>query len=87
SKNKPNLMFYLNLVSLTVKIPTIYFLSKYFGLMGIAWGFVFTSFVETVMVFIIVKSLVGSFVEQFLRNIVKPLSFCLIMIFDNRSSL
>jgi len=80
SKNKPNVMFYLNLVSLCVKIPTIYFLSKYFGLMGIAWGFVFTSLVETIMVFIIVKNLVGSFLQQFIQNIIKPVSFCLVMI-------
>jgi len=80
SKNKPNVMFYLNLFSLVIKIPTLYFLSKYFGLIGIAYGYVLTSLIDTVVIFIIVDNLVGSFFKQFLDNIIKPVSFCLIMI-------
>lgn len=80
SKNKPNIMFYLNLSSLIVKIPTLYFFSKYFGLMGIAYGYVLTSLIDTVVIFYIVENLVGSFFKQFFNNIIKPVSFCLAMI-------
>lgn len=80
SKNKPNVMFYLNLFSLIIKIPTLYFLSKYFGLIGIAYGYVITSLIDTIVIFLIVDNLVGSFFKQFLDNIIKPVTFCLIMI-------
>jgi len=80
SKNKPNLMFYLNVCSLVIKIPTIYFFSKYFGLMGITYGYVLTSLIETSLMFYIVNNLVGNFMEEFLRNIIKPIGFCIAMI-------
>lgn len=80
SRNKPNLMFYMNLSSLFVKIPTIYFCTKYFGLMGIAYGYVLTSLIETTVIFFIIDHLVGSFLKQFLHNIIKPISFCIVMV-------
>lgn len=80
SKNKPNVMFYLNLVSVVVKIPTLYFCSKYFGLIGIAYGYVVNSLVDTILIFFVVNNLVGSFFRQFLDNIMKPILFCLIMV-------
>lgn len=80
SKGKPNIMFFLNLSTLLVKIPTIYFMSKYFGLMGIVWGFVFTSIIETVIQLNVVNHLVGGFFKVFFGNLVKPTIFCLIMV-------
>lgn len=80
SKNKPNLMFYLNICSFAIKIPTIYFFSKYFGLMGITYGYVLTSLIETTMMFYIVTNLVGNFFGEFLKNIIKPIAFCLVMV-------
>lgn len=80
SKNKPNVMFYLTLSSLIIKIPTLYFMSKYFGLTGIVYGYVITTFIEAVIIFNIVESLVGSFFKEFLANIIKPILFCLVMV-------
>ncbi|ACU04176.1 MOP flippase family protein [Pedobacter heparinus] len=80
SRNKPNLMFYVNLISLIVKIPTLYFFSQAFGLIGIAYGYVITSLLETIIVFYIVNHLVGSFLKKLVSNILMPISFCLIMV-------
>ncbi|WP_219224824.1 MOP flippase family protein [Pedobacter antarcticus] len=80
SKNKPNIMFYMNLISLVVKIPTLYFMAKAFGLMGIVYGYVFTSLVEMIILFFVMDSLVGSFFDLFLKNIVKPIAFAGIMV-------
>lgn len=80
SKGKPNIMFYLNLSSLIIKIPTLYFMSKYFGLIGIAYGYVINSFIDTVLIFLIVQSLIGDFFKIFLKNISKPIIFCIIMV-------
>lgn len=80
SKNKPNIMFYLNLSSLVIKIPTLYFFSKYLGLMGIAYGYILNTLIDTVVISFIVDNLVGSYFKQFLRNISKPIAFCFIMV-------
>ena len=73
-------MFYLNLFSLAVKIPILYVLSHYFGLMGIVYGYVLNTALETVMILNIVNRLVGSFMTVFLSNIIKPVLFSLIMV-------
>jgi lipopolysaccharide exporter len=80
SKNKPNVMFYLNLFSLSVKIPILYFLSHYYGLMGIVYGYVLNTTLETLMILFIVNRLVGSFMSVFLNNIFKPIIFSFIMV-------
>lgn len=80
SKNKPNLMFYLALSSLIIKIPVLYFMSKYFGLLGIAYGYVITTAIEAIIIFYLVGSLIGSVVRGFLINIIKPTIFCLVMV-------
>ena len=80
SKNKPNIMFYLTLSSLIIKIPILYFSSKYFGLTGIVYGYVLTTAIEAVIILNIIHNLIGSFVKDFLINIIKPISFCLVMI-------
>jgi lipopolysaccharide exporter len=82
SKDKPNVMFFLNLFSLAVKIPILYFSSKYFGLMGIVYAYVLCSAIEAIVIFRIVKSLVGSFFVTFVENIIKPIAFCLVMVFS-----
>jgi PST family polysaccharide transporter/lipopolysaccharide exporter len=81
SKNKPNVMFYLNLFSLLVKIPILFVLSRYFGLMGIVYGYVLSTLLEAVTILFIVKGLVGDFFGTFTRNITKPITFSLVMIF------
>ena len=80
SKNKPNVMFYLTLSSLIIKIPVLYFMSKYFGLMGIVYGYVITTLIEAIIIFNIVENLIGSFKKDFFINIAKPISFCLVMV-------
>jgi lipopolysaccharide exporter len=80
SKNKPHIMFYLNLSTLIIKIPMIYVLSRYFGLFGIVGGYVVSSLIETIIIFNIADRLVGSIAKPFFINIIKPVSFCLAMV-------
>lgn len=80
AKNQPQYLFYLNIFTLAIKIPTLYLLSKYFGLMGIVYGYVLNSLIETIFVYLIIEKLVGSFLKQLMNNLIKPLSFCLAMI-------
>lgn len=80
AKNQPQYLFYLNIFTLALKIPTLYILSKYFGLMGIVYGYVFNSLIETIFVYLIIEKLVGSFLKQLVDNLMKPLSFCLAMV-------
>lgn len=80
TKGKPNLLFYLNLGTLIVKIPLVYFGGKYFGVMGIAGAFLVTTFLNMVANFAIVHYLIGDFVGDFLRDVAKPLLFCVIMV-------
>lgn len=80
SKNKPNMLFYVNLISLAIKIPTLYFLAKYYGIYGIASGFVIATVIENIIIFYMVNSLVGNLLPILFKNIMKPIAFCLIMI-------
>ncbi|TSJ40752.1 MOP flippase family protein [Mucilaginibacter corticis] len=80
SKGQPKLVFLLNLIVLLVKIPVIYIAAKYFGLIGITYGYLLASIIETCVCFYFVTTLVGSILPQFLNNIYKPLSFCLAMV-------
>ena len=80
TKGKPNLMFYLNLGTLIVKLPLVYFLGTYFGVTGIALAFLLATFLNLVANFLIVHHLIGDFVGIFLRNVAKPLLFCLVMV-------
>lgn len=80
SKGKPNLMFYLNLITFVLKIPLLYIFSKYFGLLGIIYAYLITTTVETVISCFIVHRLVGNFLPEFLTNIYKPLLFCFVMV-------
>lgn len=80
TKGKPNLMFYLNLGTLIVKLPLVYFLGTYFGVTGIALAFLLATFLNLVANFLIVHHLIGDFMGIFLRNVAKPLLFCLVMV-------
>lgn len=63
TKGKPNLLFYLNLVTLIVKIPLVYFLGTYYQVMGIALAFLLATFLNLVFNFMIVQYLVGDFMS------------------------
>lgn len=80
TKGKPNLLFYLNLGTLIVKIPLVYVFGTYWGVTGIASAFLLTTFLNMVVNFAMVHYLIGDFVGDFLKNIAKPITFCLIMI-------
>ncbi|GAB3222916.1 colanic acid undecaprenyl disphosphate flippase WzxC [Spirosoma arcticum] len=80
TKGKPNLLFYLNLGTLIVKLPMVYFLGTYYQVTGVAFAFLLATFLNLAVNFMIVQYLVGNFMGTFLRNIAKPLLFCLIMV-------
>ncbi|QKZ13404.1 MOP flippase family protein [Spirosoma sp. KUDC1026] len=80
TKGKPNLLFYLNLGTLVVKIPLVYVLGTYWSVTGIAMAFLLATLLNLIANFVIVHMLVGDFMGVFLRNIAKPLIFCLIMV-------
>lgn len=80
TKGKPNLLFYLNLGTLLVKLPMVYFFGTYYQVTGVAVAFLLATFLNLAVNFMIVQYLVGNFMGTFLRNIAKPLLFCLIMV-------
>ncbi len=80
TKGKPNLLFYLNLGTLIVKVPLVYVFGTYWGITGIAMAFLLTTFLNMIVNFGMVHYLIGDFVGDFSRNIVKPIIFCLIMV-------
>lgn len=79
TKGKPNLLFYLNMATLVVKVPLVYWLSQY-GVTGIAISFVLATLLNMIANFMIVHSLIGNFFGAFLKNILKPIAFCGIMV-------
>lgn len=79
STGKPNLLFYLNIVTLIIKFPIIYVVAINYGIIGIAIGFLLTSFISLVLNFILIHHMLGSFIERLLRNLTKPILFSLIM--------
>ncbi|GAB2588025.1 MOP flippase family protein [Spirosoma areae] len=80
TKGKPNLLFYLNLGTLIVKIPLVYVFGTTWGITGIAVAFLITTLLNMIANFAIVHYLIGDFVLDFLKNIVKPIAFCLVMV-------
>lgn len=80
TKGKPNLLFYLNLVTLVVKVPLVYVLGHAYGVTGIAVAFLLATFFNMIANFWLVHYLVGDFMALFLRNFVQPLFFCVIMV-------
>ncbi|MBB5646771.1 MOP flippase family protein [Pedobacter cryoconitis] len=79
STGKPKLLFYLNLITLVIKFPLIYIMAKQYGIMGIAYGFLITTFITLVMNFFLIQFMVGDFMKTFLENIAKPLLFSVAM--------
>lgn len=80
TKGKPNLLFYLNLGTLIVKVPLVYVFGTYWGVTGIAMAFLLTTFLNMIVNFGMVHYLIGDFIGDFSRNIAKPILFCLIMV-------
>ncbi|GAB3886494.1 MOP flippase family protein [Spirosoma agri] len=80
SKGKPKLLFYLNIATLFIKIPLVYVLAQYWGVIGIASAFLIATLSNLLINFQIVKSLIGPFMSEFGQNIAKPILFCLIMV-------
>lgn len=80
SKGKPNLLFYLNIFTLLVKVPLIYFLGKYASATGVAWAFVIATALNLTVNFIIVHSLIGSFLKSFLAELFKTLLLTALMV-------
>ncbi|GAA4409692.1 colanic acid undecaprenyl disphosphate flippase WzxC [Nibrella viscosa] len=80
TKGKPNLLFYLNLITLAVKIPLLFVFGKYWGVIGIALAFLTATIINLVINFFMAHSLIGSFFRDFVANILKPLTFCLLMV-------
>jgi PST family polysaccharide transporter/lipopolysaccharide exporter len=80
TKDKPQILFYLNVFLLVVKVPMVYILGKYYGITGIAASFFISTFIYVVINFFIVNSLIGDFFKAFFSNISKVTMFCVSMV-------
>ncbi|WEK21213.1 MAG: MOP flippase family protein [Candidatus Pedobacter colombiensis] len=80
TRGKPNLIFYLNLVILIIKLPILYFFSTSFGLIGVAYANLLTTTIETILTSFLAKYLIGNYFKEFFTNIYKPILLCLIMV-------
>jgi lipopolysaccharide exporter len=80
STGKPNLLFNINLVTFIIKLPMIFLLGKYYGLFGVALGFTVSTFIALVLDLMMVQRLVGTFFGRLMKEIAKPLAFCVAMI-------
>lgn len=79
SKGRPDLLLYLNLATLLVKLPMLYLFGKHWGITGIAYAYLAAQFINMALSFVVVQYLVGSFMKSFITNIYKPIIFCLLM--------
>lgn len=80
SKGKPKYLFYLGIITLAIKIPLVYFLSQYWNVTGVALALLITGLVNLILNLFIVHSLIGDFITLFLKNLIKPVLFCLLMV-------
>ncbi|MFD2934556.1 MOP flippase family protein [Spirosoma flavum] len=80
SKGKPKLLFFLNVITLFIKIPLVYFFAQQWGVLGIASAFLLATVANLLINFRIVQMLIGSFLSEFSQSIIKPIVFCLIMV-------
>ena len=80
SKGKPKLLFFLNVITLFIKIPLVYFFAQQWGVVGIASAFLVATMANLLINFRIVQSLIGNFLGEFAQNIAKPILFCLFMV-------
>jgi lipopolysaccharide exporter len=80
SKGRPKLLFQLNSVTTIIRIPLFYFLGRILDVKGIAIAFSISSLIHLIIKLYIVRNLIGNYLLDFLINIIKPVSFSLIMI-------
>ncbi|GAB2546083.1 MOP flippase family protein [Spirosoma aerophilum] len=80
TKGKPKLLFYLNIFTICVKVPLMYTFAHYWGTVGVAVAFMLTNFITLVANFSIVHHLIGRFLDVFLPNITKTISFGVAMV-------
>ncbi|SEN57293.1 polysaccharide transporter, PST family/lipopolysaccharide exporter [bacterium A37T11] len=80
SKNKPNIVFMLAIVSILVKLPLIYLGTHYFGLIGIAYSYLISAIIDTMLDFYYLNKLIGQFFKELILNIYKPALFCILMV-------
>jgi lipopolysaccharide exporter len=78
TKGKPNLMLYLNIGTMAVKIPLVLFFARW-GVTGIAWAFVTATGLNLIADLAVARWLVGGFLGDFFRNIARPVLFCALM--------
>jgi PST family polysaccharide transporter/lipopolysaccharide exporter len=67
------------MVTAVIKFPLIYFMAKYYGVIGIAVGFCIMSFITMSFTLMLTQYMVGSFMSRFLANFSKPALFSLAM--------
>jgi lipopolysaccharide exporter len=80
SKGKPKLLLFLNVFTLVIKLPLVYFFAQQWGVAGIATAFLVATGANLLVNFRIVHSLIGPFFGEFARNMAKPVLFCLVMV-------
>ncbi|TXK52121.1 MOP flippase family protein [Pontibacter qinzhouensis] len=80
TKDKPQLLFKLNIFILFVKIPLVFLLGNYWGVTGIACSYLIATIIHTIINFFIVNSLIGNFFKPFFLNISKIAMFCVSMV-------
>lgn len=80
SKGKPNLLFYLNIFTLIIKVPLVYFFGHIGQSTGVAWAFAIATFLNVVANFAIAQYLAGAFIKEFVLKLLKTLLFSAIML-------
>jgi lipopolysaccharide exporter len=69
SQGKPELGFRLNLITLILQLPTLYYAAKFFGVYGVAIGFIFVQLINIFLNFFTVKIILGKWSKDLLKNI------------------
>lgn len=80
SKGKPKYMFYLNLINFAIKVPMVYLFGRTWGIIGVAYALLISGSIHLVLNFILTEVLIGDYLRALMRNLMKPLIFCAIMI-------
>ncbi|MGK6353284.1 MOP flippase family protein [Parapedobacter sp. DT-150] len=79
SKGKPKYMFYLNLVNFSVKVPLVYLFGNVWGVIGVAYALVLSSAIHLFLNFIITQMLIKDYFISMMKELGKPILFCIIM--------
>jgi len=80
SVGKPNLLFYSNVLTFAIKFPLVFVLAKYYGIMGVAVGFLISTVISLFQSYYLINYIVGPFFKPYIKNLIKPLAFGLIMV-------